>query len=336
MVAVDERLSAAKVWLEQTLGYGLQSIEAVSGDASFRRYFRVTFLSENAVVVAVLMDAPPDKEDVRPFVAVARQLEEFAVLAPQILAENIDQGFLLISDLGNEMFYDRIQAEQAAANQLYPQALAALASLQIAASQSSTVIDLPPYDQALLNTECQLFEDWLVQRHLGQTLPKAVAANIAAIVAAVEQQPYGFVHRDYHSRNLMLVDEEIAMIDFQDAVVGPVTYDAASLLKDAYLHWPQPQLDNWLAGYYQQLFDAELIDVSLEQFQRWFDWMGLQRHIKVAGIFCRLNYRDGKAAYMNDIPLVLDYIVTAAGRYPELAELRSYVESAVLPEFSNV
>jgi aminoglycoside/choline kinase family phosphotransferase len=277
------------------------------------------------------MDAPPDHEDCRPYVDVTARLLEAGVHVPEIHARDLDQGFLLLEDFGDVQYLDRLNAETAP--RLYGDALDALAAFQAHAP----VDGLPLYDETLLRFEMELFREWLCGRHLGLALAPQEHAMLDAVftelVANALEQPQCFVHRDYHSRNLMLIDNEPpGIIDFQDAVLGPVTYDLVSLLKDAYIRWPLAQVDDWVAGYAARALQSGLVhEARSMQFQRWFDLMGLQRHIKVAGIFARLYRRDGKAAYLEDIPLVLDYIVAMTARYPQFEGLAALIEGRVRP-----
>lgn len=332
MVSVDRRLEQLKIWLQDDLAYQVDGLEVVSGDASFRRYFRANLKKAGEARTVVLMDAPPAQEDTRPFVAIAKQLQRYEVMAPVVLAENTEKGYLMLTDLGNEMLWTTLDAKPQAADDYYMKSLQVLVKLQVAAANDAE--NLPPYDEALLNQEMALFCDWLVGRHLDLIMPSEVSRCLSLLVDSALMQPKVFVHRDYHSRNLMLVNGEVALIDFQDAVYGPITYDAVSLLRDCYIKWPTEKVTAWLQGYYQQLITTgALSEVSFDDFKRWFDWMGVQRHLKASGIFCRLNYRDGKAAYMNDIPLTLSYIVSVAAQYNELQPLANYVTEQILPRF---
>jgi aminoglycoside/choline kinase family phosphotransferase len=277
------------------------------------------------------MDAPPEKEDCGPFIDVTERLEGAGVHVPHIHAQDLEQGFLLLEDLGDIQFLDRLDEETAP--RLYGDALSALVAFQVCASAE----DLPVYDESLLRLEMELFREWLCGKHLGLELDDADNAMLddtfAQLVLNAEEQPQLFVHRDYHSRNLMLTETHSpGIIDFQDAVKGPITYDLVSLLKDAYIRWPLDKVDHWVAGYAELALQSGLITEAGElKFQRWFDLMGLQRHIKVAGIFARLFRRDGKAGYLSDIPLVLDYICEIVERYPEYFPLAEFIQKRVRP-----
>ena len=325
---MTDRFEQLVTWLSGQPGLRPDTLQQVAGDASFRRYYRV---ANTDGVTRVVMDAPPEHEDCHPFVDVTGRLETAGVHVPHIHAQDLEQGFLLLEDLGDIQYLDRLDQESAA--RLYGDALGALATFQARAPSD----DLPPYDEALLRFEMELFREWLCARHLGLELDGQENAMLDTVftrlVENALEQPQLFVHRDYHSRNLMLTDANPpGIIDFQDAVRGPITYDLVSLLKDAYIRWPLEQVDRWVAGYAELALESGLIDEAQRaQFQRWFDLMGLQRHIKVAGIFARLYRRDGKAGYLADIPLVLDYIVEMAERYPEFSALADLITIRVRP-----
>ena len=325
---MTDRLEQLLTWLSGQPGLRPDTLEQVAGDASFRRYYRVV---DADGVTRIVMDAPPEHEDCHPFVDVTARLETAGVHVPHIHAQDLEQGFLLLEDLGDMQYLDRLDQDSAA--RLYGDALDALLTFQSSAPSD----DLPPYDEALLRFEMELFREWLCVRHLGLELDVQENVMLDAIftrlVENALEQPQLFVHRDYHSRNLMLTDSDSpGIIDFQDAVRGPITYDLVSLLKDAYIRWPLVQVDQWVAEYRKQALESGLInEEQASQFQRWFDLMGLQRHIKVAGIFARLYRRDGKAGYLADIPLVLDYILEMAGRYPEFSGLSGFITLRVRP-----
>ena len=325
---MTDRLAQLVTWLSDQPGLRPDTLEQVAGDASFRRYYRVASADG---ITRIVMDAPPEHEDCHPFVDVTGRLETAGVHVPHIHAQDLEQGFLLLEDLGDIQYLDRLDQDSAA--QLYGEAMAALMAFQTSASPD----DLPPYDESLLHFEMELFREWLCGRHLGLELDVQENAMLDAIftrlVENALEQPQLFVHRAYHSRNLMLTDSNSpGIIDFQDAVRGPITYDLVSLLKDAYIRWPLEQVDRWVAGYAELALQSGLITgAQAQQFQRWFDLMGLQRHIKVAGIFARLYRRDGKAGYLADIPLVLDYIVEMVERYPEFYGLAHLITARVRP-----
>jgi len=314
---VDTRLQQLEAWLTSLPGVNVTDIEPASADASFRRYFRVS-LGSGATLVA--MDAPPAHEDCGPFIAVTERLEAVGLRVPHIHAANSDAGFLLLDDLGTQAYLDKLNPETA--DELYSAAITALCQLQ----QADTT-GLPVYDAALLNSELALFTDWFLGRHLSLILNdhhrQTLEAVYARLIDSALEQPSVFVHRDYHSRNLMTTEVgSPGIIDYQDAVSGPVTYDLVSLLRDCYIDWPEQRINAWV----QQFVDAavasgQLHHVTEETFQRWFDLMGIQRHLKAIGIFARLNHRDGKPGYLHDIPRTLRYVTTIAARYSHTAPL---------------
>jgi len=335
--ASDSRLVALTRWVTEDLGFADGRIEPASADASFRRYFRLTRGADTYIV----MDAPPDKESVGPFVKVARLLAGLGLNVPIVLAREERQGFLLLSDLGSHQYLDSLlQREARRSDVLYDDALAALVIMQTAAGPAAAAMhDLPRYDRPLLLKEMELMPEWFLGKHLGLSIPKAMRATLdrlfEVLVQAALAQPRAFVHRDYHSRNLLIAEaNNPGILDFQDAVIGPVTYDAVSLLKDCYIAWPRPMVHGWLRRYQERLSSAGFAaGVDFAQFLRWFDLMGLQRHIKVLGIFARLYHRDGKAGYLKDLPLVLAYTKEAAETYPETAEFAELLGSSIEPEF---
>jgi aminoglycoside/choline kinase family phosphotransferase len=301
-----------------------------SGDASFRRYFRL----QSGTSSFIVMDAPPGQEDCLPFLRIAGYLEAMQLHAPRIIEANLEEGFLLLSDLGARQYLDELLADASAAPALYRDALQALLAIQTrgAAYQSQ----LPAYDDELLRFELSLFHDWLCGTHLDigfdDEAERAWQDCCDLLVANALDQPQVFVHRDYHSRNLMRTEiDNPGILDFQDAVEGPLTYDLVSLLKDCYVQWPAEQIWQWALGFYNEL-DATVREcINEDQFRRYFDLMGVQRHLKAAGIFARLNHRDGKPAYLADIPRTLSYITELGPRYPELGFLADLIESRVVP-----
>lgn len=316
-------MSRLENWLDSISAHELTDIRPASADASFRRYFRVT--DSNTGNTLIVMDAPPEKEDCEPFIHITRLLRSVNVNAPDIITMDLEQGFLLLDDLGNRQYLDHL--DESSSDDLYSDALIALINMQRIQDH------LPPYDKQRLRDEMGLFEPWYLNRHLGISLDdqqKSVLDSIYdLLIESALEQPQVFVHRDYHSRNLMLVDENNpGVIDYQDAVIGPVTYDLVSLFKDCYIEWPRNKVEHWL-DQYLQLTPIEL-PVDRSQFIRWFDLMGVQRHLKVLGIFARLNYRDGKSQYLDDLPLTLKYVVDACNRYDELMPLLNLLESTVL------
>lgn len=313
----DQRLHDIHEWLTAVLPYHEYELTVASSDASFRRYFRV----QQEQTSWIVMDAPPEHEDIDSFVKVAEFLAEFKVHVPKIFAKNMDQGFLLLSDLGNTAYLSVLNADSA--ESLYQAAIDEIINMQLSPASN---IDLPQYDENLLQQEMNLFPEWFLKRHLDLDMPEWMPAIFDVLIHNAQQQPQHFVHRDYHSRNLMLVHkQDVGVIDFQDAVIGPASYDLVSLLRDVYIQWPQADVDRWLTYYFDKARQNNLVDGDKQTFQRWFDLMGLQRHLKILGIFCRLNYRDNKPAYMDDLALTLDYVLTVSARYPELARLHNYL-----------
>ncbi len=308
-----ERLAQVKTWLEQVIPGQTFDLAPASADASFRRYFRVSLPNRSLIV----MDAPLEHENCAPFVHVAQLFGAAGVHVPEILAQDLTQGFLLLSDLGSQTYLS--QLNDASADGLYRDANAALIKIQLA-SQSD---QLPPYDSAMLLREMHLFPEWYVAKHLKVQLTPdqtAVMENaLQLILRIVLAQPSVYVHRDYHSRNLMVSEPNPGVLDFQDAVYGPITYDLVSLYKDAYITWDEERVLDWTVRYWEAAKHARLpVPEDFGAFYRDFEWMGIQRHIKVLGIFARLYHRDGKDGYLKDMPLVLRYLRTACDRYRAL------------------
>ena len=328
--STDARLAALRDWTRDIDTVAGSEPVPASIDASFRRYFRLQGRGDSFIV----MDAPPEKEDSVPFVRVAGYLEAMRLNAPRVVEANLEQGFLLLTDLGTRQYLAELSEDKGGAPALYRDAIDALLVMQKEGTAFQS--QLPPYDDALLRFELSLFHDWLCGTHLGLQFDDAAEREWQSLcdllVANALEQPQVFVHRDYHSRNLMVMDENNpGILDFQDAVEGPLTYDLVSLLKDCYMKWPADRTWQWALDFYNGC-DASLREqVSLERFRRYFELMGVQRHLKAAGIFCRLNHRDGKDGYLKDIPRTLSYIVDVAPRYGELAFLLSLIETEVLP-----
>lgn len=318
--APDVRLDQIKHWLTElnALSLIVDSLRPASSDASFRRYFRVDGPDRNSFIV---MDAPPPQEDVRPFLHVATLFGASGVSVPKVIAKDVERGFLLLSDLGNTTYLHQLAHDTA--HKLYLDAIDALVLLQ---TQSKPGV-LPEYDRALLHRELMLFPDWYVAKHLDTTLSDKQTETLKkvfdALLANNLAQPQVYVHRDYHSRNLMVLPiGNPGILDFQDAVYGPITYDLVSLLRDAYIQWDEEMVLDWVIRYWEKARRAGLpVNPDVDAFYRDFEFMGLQRHIKVLGIFARLYHRDGKDAYLKDMPLVMEYTRKAAGRYNALAPL---------------
>lgn len=305
-------------WLSSLYPNQTFTVAPASADASFRRYFRAMFADGTTKIV---MDAPPQHEDCKPFLHVGKLFEEAGAHVPHVYAQDMAQGFLLLSDLGNTTYLQALNENNA--QTLYGAATDVLIKIQIA-SQSN---ELPHYDETLLRRELNLFPEWYIAKHLGITLTTKQQAKLeevfARLIANNLAQPCVYVHRDYHSRNLMLTaDNNPGVIDFQDAVYGPITYDLASLFKDAYVKWEEPQIIDWLIRYWQKARKAGLpVREDFGDFYRDYELMGAQRHIKVLGIFARLYHRDGKDGYLKDMPLVMNYLHKACERYIDLKPL---------------
>lgn len=310
------RFEMLRQWLSQQLGHSIFDIVPASGDASFRRYFRVTWDGQSVIAV----DAPPEHEDSGPFVRVAEQLCDWGLNAPRILAHDLERGFLMVSDLGTELYLPYLDERQV--ERLYGDAMGALLVMQLRGAEVEAT--LPPYDEALLRREMELFREWYLGRHLQVGLTPAQHAVIDAtyqlLIDNALEQPRVFVHRDYHSRNLLYtLTNNPGILDFQDAVWGPVTYDLVSLLRDCYVAWPRMRVEEWALGYRELALQSGVLRAcDEEQFLRWFDLMGMQRHLKASGIFSRLNYRDGKPGYLGDIPRTLGYVAEVSARYAAL------------------
>lgn len=327
---MPERLEALKYWLETELSFREYTITPASGDASFRRYFRVTHEGASFIV----MDAPPDREDTRPFITVSKLFADAGLNVPEVIDADPGQGYLLLTDLGSRPYLEAL--DETSVERLYGDALGALAGIQTCRPAAGL---LPDYDRELLLREMELFREWLLGTHLGLSLDAAQSALLDAAFAGLADsalaQPRVCVHRDYHSRNLMVTQRNNpGILDFQDAVMGPVTYDLVSLLRDCYIQWPRARVEDWALGYHELALQCGILHAeheSREQFLRWFDLMGVQRHLKAAGIFARLNHRDGKPGYLLDIPRTLGYVTEVASGYPELAGFGSFVEQQVLP-----
>ena len=298
------------------------SLAPASADASFRRYFRATLDDGSTRIV---MDAPPANEDCRPWLHVQSLFHEAGTHVPEVIATDLERGFLLLSDLGNTTYLTVLDEENAPV--LYADAISSLVQIQ-SASRSGV---LPDYDRVLLNRELDLFPDWFLARHHQFMLPDAERATLErifdAILAVNLAEPKVFVHRDFHSRNLMVTAPNPGIIDFQDAVYGPISYDMVSLLKDAYIEWDEEVALDWLVRYWEQARKAGLpISADFAEFHRDYEWMGVQRHVKILGIFARLFHRDGKDGYLKDMPLVARYLRKACERYAELSPLRRILD----------
>ncbi len=327
MITQDLRILTLLDWLENDLLLTIENLEPASSDASFRRYFRISTPDGQFIV----MDAPPEKENIKPFIKVAELMANANINVPKIYRQNLMDGFLLLEDFGSSCFLDHLNPHNADA--LYQHALDSLFKQQT--DNTLQNCDLPCYDDALLTRELAIFNDWFITQWLDIEIPVELWQTTQTIlIESALDQPVSCVHRDYHSRNLMVLDNNSpGVIDFQDAVIGPVTYDLVSLLRDCYIAWPEQQVGQWRESYFQRLQQAGLINSNPVQFKRWFDLMGIQRHLKALGIFSRLHLRDDKSSYLDDIPRTLSYVTTVCSNYPELTDFKRFIEAQHLPNY---
>lgn len=330
MISTDFRIMSLLDWLENDCLLNVQSYEPASNDASFRRYFRVKIDGKNFIA----MDAPPDKEDIVPFIEIATLLKDANVNTPTLLHCNLEDGFLLLEDFGSQWLLDELSEHNA--GELYEKALNDL--LPLHTNESLLNADLPAYDAELLRLEMALFEQWFVEQLLDEELPQDLWENVQQIlIQSALEQPIVCVHRDYHSRNLMVLKNgDLGVLDFQDAVLGALTYDIVSLLRDCYIDWDDKKIERWLHNYFEKLHAAKVVDCDFAVFKRWFDLMGMQRHLKAIGIFARLHLRDEKSDYLKSIPRTLNYVVQVCGVYPELREFQKIVEKLTTHSLPNV
>lgn len=317
MQTTSDRATARLAWTRATLGDPSLSLEPASADASFRSYWRTHHAGRSWIV----MDSPPLQEDPRPWLKIGQQLAAAGLHVPAVHAHDLEQGFLLIEDLGNRLYLRELNERNA--DTLYGDAMHALLRMQTQMDYR----ELPPFDRELLVRGLEVMPEWFLGRHLGHTPTceewDVLEAAFSVIIRNAQEQPHCFVHRDYHSRNLLVIeDNNPGIIDFQGALAGPITYDLASLLRDAYITWPRERVEGWVESYRQRLRDAGAIgsNIDREQFRRWFDLTGLHRHVRVLGQFYRLWYRDGKPGYLADVPRVYHYVVSVARSYVELAD----------------
>jgi len=319
-----ERKLQLQGWLEAQLKGGPLTLTAASADASFRRYFRLQYGDRTLIA----MDAPPAHEDCHAFVRIAGLLAAAGLHVPEIIASDFEHGFLLLSDLGTTSYLQALNADgEAGADRLFADATDALIRWQLASKPGV----LPPYDRALLRRELELFPEWYLQRHRGLTLSAAQRCMLDSVFDALLEsnlaQPTVYVHRDYMPRNLMVCMPNPGVLDFQDAVYGPITYDVASLFKDAFISWDEARVLDWTVRYWEKAKRAGLpVDTDFGAFYRDFEWMGLQRHLKVLGIFARLHYRDDKPGYLDDTPRFIAYVRAVAARYTALAPLLALLD----------
>jgi hypothetical protein len=327
---LDKRFEALKEWTGRVLGAGAFDIRPASADASFRRYFRVTQDQRSLIV----MDAPPDKGGMRSYVMIARHFHALGLNVPEVLEQDHERGFLLVTDLGEQVYLGSLNEQTV--ERLYGDALGALIVLQ-AGTSTTTDKFLPDYDEALLLREMEIFREWCLGRHLGLRLSagqnRVLDEVFTQLARSALAQPRVWVHRDYHSRNLMVTRlNNPGILDFQDAVLGPVTYDLVSLLRDCYISWPRERVEDWVKGYHELALQSGIpAGEDDARFLRWFDLMGAQRHLKASGIFARLNHRDGKPGYLADIPRTLGYVHEVSARYPELQPLQALLCELKLP-----
>ena len=314
-----QRYQLLENWVKNQFPARSFSLTPASADASFRRYFRIKFSDKSAPKTMIVMDAPPQYEDCRSFLHVANIFSAADVHVPEILAKDLEQGFLLLSDLESTTYLEAIEVNSVVADNLYHDALDALIRIQLA----SSIGELPDYDETLLLNELNLFPDWYLAKHLKVVLNKNQKKELnecfTKIIKNNIAQPRVYVHRDFHSRNLMVTSPNPGIIDFQDAVYGPITYDLVSLFKDAYIYWDEEKILDWVIRYWEKARKNGLpVTGDFSDFYRDFEWMGVQRHIKILGIFARLSYRDGKNNYLRDMPIVINYLQKTCERYREL------------------
>lgn len=318
---MSDRFDQLQSWVSTALHAHLVELTPISADASFRRYYRCIFGNRSYVV----MDAPPPHEDCQPFIHIAGLMKSAGLHAPDVLAEDQARGFLLLSDLGKQTYLEALKENNA--DSLFQDAMASLLKWQ-KASRSGV---LPAYDRALLRRELDLFTEWYVKAHLKITPTASEQNTLDSIFTLLEDsalnQPMVYVHRDYMPRNLMLSTPNPGILDFQDAVYGPITYDLVSLFKDAFLSWDQRRIERWRQSYWEMARQADLPVQPLSEFKRAFDWMGLQRHLKVLGIFARINYRDGKSGYLKDTPRFLNYVRDTGKLYREFTPLLELLDA---------
>jgi aminoglycoside/choline kinase family phosphotransferase len=323
MTLIPDRATTRLAWTRRVLDDASLTLEPASADASFRSYWRTQHAGHSWIV----MDSPPAQEDPAPWLEIGARLSAAGLHVPEVRAHDLEQGLLLIEDLGSQLYLPALNDDTV--DTLYAAALDALLRMQ----RDVDTTGMQPYDHAFLQRELEIMPEWFLRRHLGCT-PECeewdvLESAFTALLKSALEQPRCFVHRDYHSRNLLITAHNSpGIIDFQGALHGPVTYDLASLLRDCYIVWDRSRVEAWVETHRLRLLDAGLIApvVSRERFLRWFDLIGLQRHIKVLGIFCRLYYRDGKSGYLDDLPRVYDYVISVAARYPELADFVAFMQ----------
>jgi len=323
----DSRQTILHSWLQRNLAPVDFTVSKLAGDASFRRYFRV----QQAEKTFVVMDAPPEKEDCRPFIAIAKALAKQGIKVPDVLAADLELGFLLLTDLGDSLYLAELNATSA--NHLYEQALAVVPRMQACTKVKDWTLE--QFGQEIIVRELQLFPDWFLTKHLqladSQAITTLLNKTFTHLIAVANQQPQVFTHRDYHSRNLLCLPQaEVGVLDFQDAVWGPIVYDAVSLLRDCYIVWPSAEVLRWTTRAYEHCLDEGLLkNPSKDQFLFWFDLVGVQRHLKVLGIFARLFHRDGKTGYLQDLPRIAQYIMDVSSNHSELKDLHDFFQTEI-------
>ena len=328
---MPDRYNSLQNWLTEILGTSVFNLKPASEDASFRTYHRL-FLKNKTFIV---MDAPPEQENCKAFIKITKKLRACDVNVPIIHNVNIEQGFLLLSDLGNDLYLNKLN--KSSIYELYSDALSTLVSIQVLVN----VGGVDEYDKSLLISEMNLFREWLIEKHLNIKLSdsqvKILTTLFDLLVNNALQQPKVFVHRDFHSRNLMVTKENNpGVIDYQDAVYGPISYDLVSILKDCYIKWPKEEIDKWIDFYLNKLYEEKAqYRINRDEFVRWFDLMGVQRHLKASGIFMRLSHRDGKHNFLEDIPRTLSYILDLKETYEELQPICIILEELVLPRLKE-
>lgn len=325
-MTASDRSAIRLAWARHVTGDATLALEPASADASFRSYWRGHVDGQPLIV----MDSPPEKENPAPWVEIGERLARAGLHVPKVMVADLEQGFLLIEDLGTRTYLPELN--DASVDALYGDALDALLRMQAHVDTQG----LPSFDHAWQTMELEIMPSWFLERHLGVTLAcgewDVVENAFTAIMHVIAEQPRAFMHRDYHSRNLLVTEERSpGIIDFQGAMSGPITYDLASLLRDAYIVWDNERVEGWAEAYRLRLLYARLLEetVDTDRFRRWFDLTGLQRHIKILGLFCRLCYRDGKPGYLNDLPRVLRYVLDTARRHADTAPLADLIEAMV-------
>ena len=321
---MQTREIALNNWLKTILGETPFTVSPLAGDASFRRYFRM----QSQGLVRVIMDAPPNKEPIAPFIQIANLFAEHGVHTPAIYAIDEKQGFLLLEDLGDALLLNVISSDNV--DTLYTMAMTTILDIQQMPASM-----LPSFDQSFMQQELSLFSEWFLKQHLGLQLTseenQLIQNTVDWLTTQLSHQPQVVIHRDYHSRNLIVLKNGLGVIDFQDAMRGPYTYDLVSLLKDCYIQWPRKKIMAWVASFHQHLPSKNR--VSLEAFNRAFDLCGLQRHLKVLGVFCRLHLRDNKPAYLRDLPLTFNYVMSCLEDYDELQLFHRFMQDTVQTAF---